>query len=151
MPTDHVENDIATSPHFLRANSSRRKKDLATSHQLLWGQLRLSSTTLEQTHGIRKNVSPPLLKITQGLLSLLSLHSHSPGDEGEESQSIWQQRKRNIVNCWQDALDQRKTILVNNSCNDILSLEPSVDANWKTGQISEKTLLGYIIMVVVQR
>ena len=34
-----------------------------------------------------------------------------------------------------------KTILVNNLCNDVLSLEPSVDTNWKAGQISEKTLL----------
>ena len=71
----------------------------------------ISSTTYRANSWIKKNESLPLLKITQGLLSLLPLHSHSPGDEGEESQIIWQQQKRNIVNCWHDALDQRKQFL----------------------------------------
>ena len=85
--------------------------------QLLWGQLIQNNISpllfnyFRANSWIKKNESPPLLKITQGLLSLLPLHSHSPGDEGEEIQSLWQQRKRNIVNCWHGALDQRKQFL----------------------------------------
>ena len=86
-------------PNYFGVNSS--KKNISP---LLFNYFRANSW-------IKKNVSPPLLKNTQGLLILLPLHSHSPGDEGEESQIIWQQRKRNIVNCWQDALDQRKQFL----------------------------------------
>ena len=99
-PTHQEENEILPLLiNYFGANSSKK----VFRH--------LSSTTLEQTHGIRKmcrHLSSRSLKASSVsclfTLTLLGMRERRVKVFGNNE-------KKNIVNCWQDATDQRKQSL----------------------------------------